>query len=85
MAYKYHTMGKGKARVTTRNKAAHDALEKDGWGHGPFKMKGFSYPGESPIMKKVPNCVPLKSAKGKKKGPNDPCWAGYVQLGMKDK
>ena len=39
MAYKDHTMGKGKAKVTTRNKAAHDVLEKDGWGHGPFKMR----------------------------------------------
>ena len=39
MAYKDHTMGKGKARVTTRNKEAHTVLEKDGWGHGPFKMR----------------------------------------------
>ena len=53
MAYKDHTMGKGKARVTTRNQKAHEILEEDGWGHGPFKMKGYTYPGTSPIEKKV--------------------------------
>ena len=68
MAYKDHTMGKGKARVTTRNKAAHDALEKDGWGHGPFKMKGFSYPGKSPIMKKGPCWEGYEMIGMKKKG-----------------
>ena len=68
MAYKDHTMGKGKARVTTRNKAAHDALEKDGWGHGPFKMKGFSYPGESPMMKKGPCWKGYEMIGMKKKG-----------------
>jgi len=39
MAYKDHTMGKGKARVKTLNKNAHDALEADNWGHAPFKMR----------------------------------------------
>jgi len=49
---------------------------------GPFKMKGYSYPGEGPITKKVPNCVP----KGKlKKEKGDPCWKNYVQRGMKNK
>ena len=74
MAYKDHTMGKGKARVTTRNKKAHDILEKTGWGHAPFKMRGFTYPSTSPMKacwknykqvgykkkggRTVPNCVP---------------------------
>ena len=39
MAYKDHTMGKGKARVKTLNKNAHDVLEADNWGHAPFKMR----------------------------------------------
>ena len=82
MAYKDHMMGKGKARVTTRNQAGHDALEKLDWHHGPFKMKGYSYPGEGPMTRKVPNCVP----KGKlKKEKGDPCWKNYVQRGMKNK
>ena len=65
MAYKDHTMGKGKAKVTTRNKAAHDVLEKDGWGHGPFKMRtpfrcweGYTAGGKtkpSPSGKKTPS------------------------------
>ena len=38
MAYKDHTMTKGKAKVTTRNQEAHDKLDKEGWGH-PLKMK----------------------------------------------
>ena len=38
MAYKDHTMTKGKAKVTTRNKEAHNKLDKEGWGH-PLKMK----------------------------------------------
>ena len=82
MAYKDHIMGKGKARVTTRNQEAHDALEKLDWHHGPFKMKGFSYPATpSPITRKVPNCIP----KGKlKKEAGDPCWDNYVQRGTKE-
>ncbi len=27
------------AKVTTRNQEAHEALERLGWGHGPFTMK----------------------------------------------
>tara|TARA_R110001592_G_scaffold26080_1_gene98162 strand:+ start:271 stop:459 length:189 start_codon:yes stop_codon:yes gene_type:complete len=42
MAYKDHTMGKGKARVTTRNKKAHELLDKGGWGH-PKAKKGMKY------------------------------------------
>jgi hypothetical protein len=38
MAYKDHIMGKGKSRVKTLNKKAHDVLDKQGWGH-PLKMK----------------------------------------------
>ena len=77
MAYKDHTMGKGKARVTTRNKAVHDALEKDGWGHGPFKMKGFSYPDESPMMK--------KNKEGKEQGADGrACWDGYRYAGTEN-
>ena len=80
MAYKDHTMGKGKARVTTRNKAAHDALEKDGWGHkkpSGFKMKGFSYPGESPVMK--------KNKEGKEQGVDGKaCWKGYRYAGTEN-
>ena len=64
--YKDHTMGKGKARVTTNNQAGHDALEKLDWGHGPFKMNGFTYPGESPMTFKGANSS------------NSKCWPGYA-------
>jgi len=47
MAYKDHTMGKGKARVTTKNQEAHNALEELGWGHSPFKLKEVHY--NSPV------------------------------------
>ena len=70
--YKDHTMGKGKARVTTNNQAGHDALEKLDWGHSPFKMNGFTYPGESPMTKK-------KGRDGKA------CWKGYTLRGTKKK
>tara|TARA_R100001463_G_scaffold16456_4_gene42686 strand:- start:10385 stop:10591 length:207 start_codon:yes stop_codon:yes gene_type:complete len=68
MAYKDHIMGKGKARVKTLNKKAHDVLEADNWGHAPFKMrtpfrcwknytqKGYKKKGG----RTVPNCVPKK-------------------------
>ena len=50
--------------------------EKD----GPFNMKGYTYPGTSPMLRKVPNCIP----KGKlKKEKGDPCWKNYVQRGTK--
>ena len=47
---------------------------------GPFNMKGYNYPGTSPMLRKVPNCIP----KGKlKKEKGDPCWKNYVQRGTK--
>ena len=75
--YKDHTMGKGKARVTTNNLAAHKALERLGWGHGPFKMKGYAYPGTSPMTK--------KNAAGKEQGiDGKACWEGYSYAGTEN-
>jgi len=75
--YKDHTMGKGKARVTTRNKEAHDALDRLGWGHAPFKMKGYSYAGESPMNK--------KNAAGKEQGADGKaCWDGFRYAGTEN-
>ena len=74
MAYKDHSMYKGKAHVTTRNKKAHEVLEEQGWGHSsPFNKafkkkrkknpcwKGYEMIGmKTKGGRKVPNCVPKK-------------------------
>jgi len=77
MAYEDHTMGKGKARVTAKNEEAHKVLEKDDWGHAPFKMMGFTYPGSSPITK--------KNKEGKEQGADGrACWDDYKFVGTED-
>lgn len=42
MAYKDHIMSKGKSKVMTKNKKAHESLKKDGWGH-PRAKNGMKY------------------------------------------
>tara|TARA_R110001583_G_scaffold117970_2_gene269107 strand:- start:71 stop:259 length:189 start_codon:yes stop_codon:yes gene_type:complete len=42
MAYKDHIMSKGKSKVMTKNKKAHETLKKDGWGH-PRAKNGMKY------------------------------------------
>ena len=71
--YKDHVMGKGKARVTTNNLEGHEALEKLGWGHSPFKMSGFPEHATSAVKAKA------KGIDGKA------CWKGYKLQGTKKK
>ena len=77
--YEEHMMyGDGKARKAETH-AEHLELKNKGWGHkkpSGFKMKGYTYPGTSPLKacwkgyemigtkkkggRTVPNCVPKK-------------------------
>ena len=68
-------------KVHTGKKHSDDSKPVSHKPGGPFTMKGFSYPGTSPMTRKVPNCIP----KGKlKKEAGDPCWDNYVQRGTKE-
>ena len=70
--YKDHIMGKGKARVMTNNLEGHEALEKLGWGHPPFKMAGYPvHYGTSPMAFKGANSE------------NSKCWKGCRKVGTK--
>jgi len=41
---------------------------------------------DTPLNKKVPNCVPRGTGADRLSKPkNDPCWENYVQRGMKEK
>ena len=63
--------------------------------HGASKMhkkdakrleKHVSAMEDSPLDKKVPNCVPRGTGADRLSKPkNDPCWEDYVQRGMKEK
>ena len=72
--YKEHMMyGDGKARKAETN-AEHLELKEKGWGHkkpSGFKMKGYTYPGQSPMT--------FKGANSKNSG----CWDGYRKVGTK--
>tara|TARA_R110002020_G_scaffold99017_1_gene235299 strand:- start:49 stop:321 length:273 start_codon:yes stop_codon:yes gene_type:complete len=74
--YEEHMMyGDGKARKA-ETKAEHLELKNKGWGHkkpSGFKMKGYTYPGMSPIKAKA------KGMDGKA------CWEGYSLRGTKMK
>ena len=44
---------------------------------GPFKMKGYAYPGQSPMYK--------KNKAGKEQGiDGKACWDGYTYMGTKN-
>ena len=62
--------GDGKAEKADTYKE-HLKLQKKGWGHekpSGFKMKGYTYPGTSPIMKKGPCWAGYEMIGMKKKG-----------------
>ena len=73
MAYKDHTMSKGKASVTTRNEDAHNVLKADGWGH-PLKMRNTPLKG---FLK--PSPTKFKGANSS----NSKCWPGFKKVGTK--
>ena len=74
--FKEHMMYDAKKAETLKE---HNDLNKKGYGHSKsgFKMKGYSYPGESPMMK--------KNAAGKEQGVDGKaCWDGFRYAGTED-
>ena len=60
-------------------KKEHLELKEKGYGHSKssFKMKGFSYPGQSPMYK--------KNKEGKEQGADGKaCWDGYRYAGTEN-
>ena len=78
--FEEHMMyGDGKARKAETH-AEHLKLKNKGWGHkkpSGFKMKGYTYPGTSPMIK--------KNAAGKEQGADGKaCWEGYKYAGTEN-
>ena len=74
-----HMMYKGKEAENAETYQEHLKLKKMGFGHkkGPFKMSGFSYPGQSPMYK--------KNKEGKEQGVDGKaCWDGFRYAGTED-
>ena len=83
---KYKSHAQRKAIWASKNEGGYKKIDPMYNDEPGVQKEDFEQFSNTPMTKKVPNCIPRGSGSKRLSKPSgDPCWDNYVQRGMKEK